>query len=120
MTAKFPVLPLAGAILARGLAVLSAQLARWTARFKQGLRNRRDARMLAGFDQATLADIGLRRSDINDALSVPFWKDPTPLLRERATERRLYRHVEPPVVRRREVEDCFQRPEIDRAMRPAA
>jgi uncharacterized protein YjiS (DUF1127 family) len=118
MTTKFPVLPLAGAILARGLADLTTQLARFGRGFARGLRNRRDAAILAGFDRRTLADIGLSPSDINDAYSVPFWRDPTPLLRERVNERRLYRHVAPPVARRREVEECFQRPKVDSAARP--
>ena len=47
--------------------------------------------MLAGLDRRMLADIGLTRSDLNDAFSEPFWEDPTALLRERAIERRLNR-----------------------------
>jgi uncharacterized protein YjiS (DUF1127 family) len=117
MSDNFPVLPIAVATLARGFAGLATQLMRWTARFAQTLRNRRDARILATFDQTMLADIGLRPSDINDAFSGPFWKDPTPLLRERVNERRLYRHVAPPIAGRREVEDCFSCPGIDRAAR---
>ncbi|MGH7098425.1 MAG: hypothetical protein ACREE4_12280 [Stellaceae bacterium] len=105
--------------MARGFAGLAAQLASWTDRFAQVLRNRRDARMLASFDQTMLADIGLRQSDINDAFSVPFWQDPTPLLRERAQERRLYRHVEPPVVRQRPVEPNIRRLNIKCATRHA-
>jgi uncharacterized protein YjiS (DUF1127 family) len=114
MTMNIPVLPLAGATLARGFAGLAAQLTSLADRFAQILRNRRDARLLASFDQTMLADIGLRPSDINDAFSVPFWQDPTPLLRQRAQERRLYRHTEPPVVRPRPVDPGFLRPKINR------
>lgn len=55
-------------------------------------RFRREARALAGLDRAMLSDIGVSHSDIRDALSQPFWRDPTELLRLRAEERRHRRH----------------------------
>ena len=57
----------------------------------QGFRNRNDAAMLASLDDRMLADIGLTRGDIRDAFSEPVWRDPTAILLNRATERRLYR-----------------------------
>jgi uncharacterized protein YjiS (DUF1127 family) len=113
MTTNIRVLPLAGATLARGFTGLALQAARLANAVRQGLKNRRDARMLASFDNRMLADIGLSRSDINDAFSAPFWEDPTDLLRERVQERRLYRHVVPPP-RRRGLEPGFKRPNTTR------
>jgi uncharacterized protein YjiS (DUF1127 family) len=55
-------------------------------------RNRNEAAALAAFDDRMLADIGLTRSDLRDAMSAPLWHDPTNLLRARALERRLNRH----------------------------
>lgn len=55
-------------------------------------RNRNEAAALAAFDDRMLADIGLTRSDLRDAMSAPLWQDPTNLLRVRALERRLNRH----------------------------
>jgi len=91
MSAQFPVLPIAGATLARVFAALTAQASRAIAAVAQARRNRSAARVLSGLDQHMLADIGINRADLNDAFSGPFWEDPTALLRERALERRLYR-----------------------------
>jgi uncharacterized protein YjiS (DUF1127 family) len=55
-------------------------------------RNRSDAAVLIGFDERSLADMGLTRSDVRDAFASPPWQDPTNLLRARALERRLSRH----------------------------
>ena len=55
-------------------------------------RNRNEAAALAAFDDRMLADIGLTRSDLRDAMSAPLWHDPTSLLRARALERRRNRH----------------------------
>src|SRR5262245_29365579 len=61
-------------------------------RIAQAWRNRRDAAALANLDDRMLADIGITRSDVRDALAEPLWHDPTDLLRTRALERRLSRH----------------------------
>jgi uncharacterized protein YjiS (DUF1127 family) len=53
--------------------------------------NRRDIRTLAGFDDRMLADIGLSRGDVRDAIAEPLWRDPTTILVDRARERRLAR-----------------------------
>ena len=57
----------------------------------QALKNRHDATMLANMDDRMLADIGLTRSDLRDAISEPIWSDPTALLASRAQERRKHR-----------------------------
>ena len=45
------------------------------------IKNRRELARLADLDDHMLADIGLRRSDVEAARSVPFWQDPTSNLR---------------------------------------
>jgi uncharacterized protein YjiS (DUF1127 family) len=55
------------------------------------LRHRRDAVMLASFNDRMLADIGLTRADLNDAFAEPPWRDPTAVLVVRARERRAAR-----------------------------
>ena len=119
MSANFPVLPLAGATLARGFAGLAAQAARWASAVTQALRHRHEARVLAGLDRHMLADIGITRSDVLDAFSSPFWDDPTDLLRERVQERRLNRPqaVVLPSRQPRFIEPGFHRPATNRAAR---
>lgn len=117
MNANIPVLPIAGGALVRGLASLVALLTYWLKQLSRARKHRRDANVLAGLDRNMLADIGITRSDLNDALSGPFWEDPTALLRERAIERRLHRAK--PVAARRDVADGFRRPHTDRPARHA-
>src|SRR3954452_25634442 len=57
----------------------------------QAIKNRRDATILAGMDERMLADIGLTRGDVRDAISEPVWRDPTAILVSRAHERRVNR-----------------------------
>ena len=57
----------------------------------QIVKNRRDAASLAGLDDRMLADIGLTRGDLRDAISEPVWRDPTAILVSRAHERRINR-----------------------------
>ncbi len=57
----------------------------------RAIKNRHDARMLAGLDERMLKDIGLTRSDLRDAYAEPIWRDPTTILVERAGERRAHR-----------------------------
>jgi len=52
------------------------------------VKHRRDAAVLASLDDRMLADLGLTRGDLRDALSGPFWRDPTALLVSRVRERR--------------------------------
>ena len=122
MSANIPVLPIAGGVLVRVFASLVALVAYWLKALAQARRHRREARMLAGLDRRMLADIGLTRSDLNDAFSEPFWEDPTALLRERAIERRLNRpqnRAAPVKAREPRVENGFHRPAMDRPARHA-
>ncbi len=59
--------------------------------FVQVVKSRQDAAVLASFDDRMLADIGLTRGDVRDAVSEPVWRDPTALLTSRAHERRINR-----------------------------
>jgi uncharacterized protein YjiS (DUF1127 family) len=66
--------------------------------FARAWKHRRDMAMLARFDDRMLADIGLTRGDLRDAVSEPVWRDPTTLLVSRAQERRHHRvHLGRPV-----------------------
>jgi uncharacterized protein YjiS (DUF1127 family) len=62
-----------------------------TRQVAQTVKNRRDARILAGLDDHMLADIGLTRGDVRDAFSEPVWRDPTAVLVSRVHERRINR-----------------------------
>jgi len=55
--------------------------------------HRHDAATLAALDDRMLADIGLTRGDIRDALSEPLWRDPTSVLERRRGERRRARRA---------------------------
>ncbi len=68
-------------------AVLKARL---LAVFK-AIRHRGDLALLARFDDRMLADIGLTRGDLRDAVAEPPWRDPTQVLVARAHERRALR-----------------------------
>jgi uncharacterized protein YjiS (DUF1127 family) len=85
LTAKMP------APLWHGLKMLGWFLAVRAARIGTALKNRRDALALANFDDRSLADIGLTRSDLRDAYSEPLWRDPTAILAKRASERHAHR-----------------------------
>jgi uncharacterized protein YjiS (DUF1127 family) len=88
---NIPVLPIAGGTLLRAFFSLLAFVTRWLKGFARARRHRREASVLAGLDRHMLADIGINRADLRDAFSEPFWEDPTALLRERVSERRLNR-----------------------------
>jgi uncharacterized protein YjiS (DUF1127 family) len=85
-----PVAPTSGsqAFAAVGTAVV--RFGRWVA---DAWRHRHDAAALAGFDDRMLADIGLTRADLNDALAEPLWRDPTSVLARRQGERRRARRA---------------------------
>lgn len=91
MTAKIPLLPIAGATVLRMSLSALALVTHWLKELARRRRHRRDACVLAGLDRRMLADIGITRSDVRDAFSEPFWEDPTALLSERADERRRNR-----------------------------
>jgi uncharacterized protein YjiS (DUF1127 family) len=94
MTARFPAIPIATAPIVSGLTAVFALAARWGKAVMRTFKHRRDTAVLAGMDDYMLADIGLTRSDLRDAVSAHPWSDPTVLLKQRATERRLARHLQ--------------------------
>jgi hypothetical protein len=53
-----------------------------------GWRHRKGLAMLAKFDDRALADIGLTRADLYDALAQRIWDDPTAMLERRRNDRR--------------------------------
>src|SRR4051794_25224158 len=114
-----PVLPIGAAAPARALTSLLGTCAQVLKAFARARQNRREALALSGLDRSMLKDIGLTRSDLNDAFSSPFWEDPTALLHERAIERRLNRTlVRKPVMPRAPVtEPGFHRPPLNRPAR---
>jgi uncharacterized protein YjiS (DUF1127 family) len=69
-----------------------------TRQLAQFVKNRRDAVTLASLDDRMLADIGLTRGDVRDAVSEPVWRDPTTILVSRSQERRVNRR-RPPLAR---------------------
>jgi uncharacterized protein YjiS (DUF1127 family) len=112
MSAQYPVVPVAGSMLVRAFASLLSMVAHWLKAIARARRHRRDAVALAGLDGRMLADIGISRSDVRDAISEPFWEDPTALLHERALERRWGR-----ALMREEAERGFKRPATNRPAR---
>src|ERR1700730_18226696 len=70
----------------------AAGMAAWVfRRVLEAAKHRQDMAVLARADDRMLADIGLTRSDLRDAVSGRLWDDRTILLRARALERRLGR-----------------------------
>jgi uncharacterized protein YjiS (DUF1127 family) len=75
----------------RTLGIAGRRLSKRAVQVLEGIQNRRVALVLSRFDDRMLADIGVTRADLRDAIATPFWGDPTSLLRARALERRLAR-----------------------------
>jgi uncharacterized protein YjiS (DUF1127 family) len=120
MTAKVPVLPIAGATVLRASLSALALVTHWLKELARCRRHRREARALAGLDHRMLADIGISRSDLRDAFSEPFWQDPTALLSERADERRRNRSRSAPRIHLVAfTENGFHRPPTNRPARHA-
>ena len=74
-----------------GALVTRPFLHRWITWFLSAWRHRRDVEVLSSFDDHMLADIGLTRADLRDAMAGPRWHDPTVLLLDRRRERRASR-----------------------------
>ncbi|MBI1204745.1 MAG: DUF1127 domain-containing protein [Rhodopseudomonas sp.] len=117
-TAPYPVLPIAAGTLARVFAAVLASVVLSSKAFARALRHRREAQVLARLDRHMLADIGLTRSDVQDAFSAPLWQDPTALLRERAIERRMGRSLQR-TTRWSAIDSAFRQPATDRPSRQA-
>lgn len=118
MNSKVPVLPIAGAAALRGSFAALSLVTHWLKELARLRRHRREASRLAGLDSRMLADIGLNRSDVRDAFSMPFWRDPSELLIERAGERSRRRKVDVPRPHAEFRPDYgFRRPATDRPAR---
>jgi uncharacterized protein YjiS (DUF1127 family) len=91
MSAQYPVVPVTAGTLIRVFADVLSPVVKVLKAVERALRHRREANVLARLDRHMLADIGLTRSDVQDAFSSPLWEDPTTLLNERARERRIGR-----------------------------
>jgi uncharacterized protein YjiS (DUF1127 family) len=79
------------ASVVRALVALAALVAYRAGQALAARKHRSDVALLARADDRMLADVGLTRSDVRDAVCGPLWQDPTILLRTRALERRLSR-----------------------------
>jgi uncharacterized protein YjiS (DUF1127 family) len=62
--------------------------------FLRALKARHEMDGLVGFDDRMLADIGLTRGDLRDAVAEPRWRDPTAVLVTRSRERRKARRLQ--------------------------
>jgi uncharacterized protein YjiS (DUF1127 family) len=71
-----------------GHAVVALALRVW--RLVLAFKHRRELGYLADLDDHMLADIGLKRTDLQD-VAKPLWQDPTSMLAHRAVERRVRR-----------------------------
>jgi len=67
---------------------LAARLRQRFACLLAGWKHRSGLATLATFDDRALADIGLTRSDLYDALAQRIWNDPTSMLERRRAARR--------------------------------
>jgi uncharacterized protein YjiS (DUF1127 family) len=85
-----PVVPTSGFQTLAAMATVIVRLGPWLA---HAWRHRSDAAALAALDDRMLADIGLTRADLNDALAEPLWRDPTNVLARRRGERRRARRA---------------------------
>src|SRR5262245_21232425 len=72
----------------RWIAGFGAQFRQRLERGLAGVRHRKGLAMLAKFDDHALADIGLTRADLYDALAQRLWDDPTAMLERRRSARR--------------------------------
>ena len=73
---------------ARGALSAAPELGRRLNRFITAYMNRRQAALLSRLDDRMLADLGLNRADLRDALAEPLWRDPSNVLSNRVAERR--------------------------------
>ena len=89
MSAKYPVLPIAGGTLVRVFASVLAFVTRWLKELLEARRHRREANVLAGLDRRMLADIGITACRRARRLFRALLGRSDCALRERALERRL-------------------------------
>jgi uncharacterized protein YjiS (DUF1127 family) len=81
---KFRVSTAAALASARGIAAIARPISRRAQQFYRACKHRRDLAVLAELDDRMLADIGLTRSDLSEAIGQPWWRAPTAALPRRA------------------------------------
>src|SRR5690606_13358625 len=96
-----------------GVAATAKRVVAAAGRLIEAWNNRRGLTMLSRMDERGLADIGLSRSDVRDALSRRGWDGPTEELTARRGARGMQQHRAPPLV----TEPGFARPRTDRSAR---
>ncbi len=74
--------------ISTGAIAVAKRVAATAGRLFIAWNNYRGLGMLARMDEHALADIGLSRSDVKDALSRRWWEDPTEQLNQRRGVRR--------------------------------
>jgi uncharacterized protein YjiS (DUF1127 family) len=114
------ILPLPITTRSAPAAGFTAKLVRGFFAFVRLLQRRHELRMLAGFDDRMLADIGLTRGDLRDAVAQPMWHDPTAILVSRVCERRQARHAVGLVRSARELKRTASAPPIVPALEDTA
>jgi uncharacterized protein YjiS (DUF1127 family) len=72
--------------LALVVAASAALVRSFAKRLAAAWRHRNDMAVLASLDERALADMGLTRADIRDAIAQPLWRDPTAVLAQRRRE----------------------------------
>jgi uncharacterized protein YjiS (DUF1127 family) len=89
--------------LSRCVAAFAAVVGRIAKHWTATWRHRNDMTVLASLDERALADMGLTRADVRDAIAQPLWRDPTAVLAERRRERCVndYRVIFTQLVRER-------------------
>lgn len=92
MTMTTMTFPAAGP-LAR-LTPIAGTVALRVVNFFRAVKARHEMDRLVGFDDRMLADIGLTRGDLRDAVAEPLWRDPTAILVARSRERRKARRLQ--------------------------
>jgi uncharacterized protein YjiS (DUF1127 family) len=87
------ILPLPSAARPAASSGIVAAAVRRVVAVARTLRRRHELGMLASVDDRMLADIGLTRGDLRDAVAEPPWRDPTAVLVARVQERRHARRM---------------------------
>jgi uncharacterized protein YjiS (DUF1127 family) len=71
--------------------VAVVSVAKWCGqRAAAARKHRTDMAVLASLDERMLADMGITRADVRDAIAQPMWRDPTRILADRRSERHVH------------------------------
>jgi uncharacterized protein YjiS (DUF1127 family) len=75
--------------LVRTMAAIARPVSLCVKQLSKALEHRREVEVLAERDDRMLADIGLTRRDVREAICQPWWRDPTAVLARRAAARHI-------------------------------